>query len=92
MYRGYLIDCLILYEDGVVDDHVSAKTHIDFSPSVMDRQRYFSADIGAVGFEFIGKALLIDRFEQAGAKGFVHGDGGMDDLFCCMFDIRHLID
>ena len=73
------IDCLEFNNDAIIHDEVQLVAGIQRSGAIHDGDGDFALERHAQFFEFDPHALVVDRFEQAGAKGPVYRDCRSDD-------------
>src|SRR5262245_42702818 len=62
----HFLNRLVLDDDGLGHKHVDAITDLDFDLAVPYRQGNFTADLDAPATQFVRKARLICRLQQAG--------------------------
>jgi hypothetical protein len=86
--RGEAFYGFDLDRDAILDQQVEPITAIQFQAFVLHGKRNFFAEWHIAKSHFLAEALLVSRFEQAGAEQAIYLDRGTNDLTCNIIDIH----
>ena len=82
MHRHEFLDCLDFDDNKIAYDHIQSKPRLNLGITIAYRDGDLRPDIDPSRTKFIGKALFVDGFYQAGTQRAMDGKCRINDLVC----------